>query len=255
MLTRQIGDRERWCLLCGEAYQAPSYTTPTGFCSDCWTPERRREQKRVFAAISRAKSAHLLATLTIVEWLAILDHFKWKCAYCGKKFDVLEHVHSAAQGGVTTRENVVPSCVWCNSRKDKPNLYPETAIPPEHIAWIKSELACIQHQPPIEPAIARNSTSNTLHNLGLVLNDAQNIKLRVREIAQQQGMGKSRLQRESGVSTLTLDHYWFREMKVASIHLPTLERLARALGIQVRDLFAVDDELAGAQKEEVTSES
>jgi hypothetical protein len=42
----------------------------------------RREARSVDINNRRAEMQKLPATLTVVEWLTILDYFDWKCAYC-----------------------------------------------------------------------------------------------------------------------------------------------------------------------------
>src|SRR5438105_14112434 len=44
-----------------------------------------RELDRVNAHIARARSLHAEATLTLVEWLLIMDAHQWKCAYSEEK--------------------------------------------------------------------------------------------------------------------------------------------------------------------------
>src|SRR5258708_10170051 len=44
-----------------------------------------RELERVKANITRARSLRAEASLTLVEWLSILDAYQWKCAYCQEK--------------------------------------------------------------------------------------------------------------------------------------------------------------------------
>jgi DNA-binding Xre family transcriptional regulator len=66
------------------------------------------------------------------------------------------------------------------------------------------------------------------------------ITLRVRELAEEQGMSKSLLQRRSGVTMPTLKLYW--DNKMQSIHLVSIERLARALGVEPLDLLNVQRE-------------
>lgn len=60
------------------------------------------------------------ATLTFDEWMATLEYFQFKCAYCGGKYQVLEHVDCVRFSG-TTKANCVPACNSCNARKyDRP---------------------------------------------------------------------------------------------------------------------------------------
>ncbi len=61
------------------------------------------------------------------------------------------------------------------------------------------------------------------------------VRLRIRELAEQKGMSQSRLQREAGVTMPMLRRYWSNETD--SVHLVSMEKIAKALGVQVSDLF------------------
>jgi len=70
----------------------------------------------------RAIERNIINTLTEQEWLDILETYNYRCAYCGIDFDentlpVRDHVIPISKGGDNTKENVVPSCVICNSKK------------------------------------------------------------------------------------------------------------------------------------------
>ncbi|MEO7021615.1 MAG: helix-turn-helix transcriptional regulator [Ktedonobacteraceae bacterium] len=71
------------------------------------------------------------------------------------------------------------------------------------------------------------------------------VKLLIKDIAEKQGLNRSQLQRVSGVTLPMLYRYW--DNNTESVHLMSMERIAKALGVQVRDLFAADE----PQKEEV----
>jgi len=69
----------------------------------------------------RAREAQLPDDLTTKQWLAILQHFDYHCAYCGAKVDELhqEHFIPTSHGGGLTIGNIVPACPACNlSKKD-----------------------------------------------------------------------------------------------------------------------------------------
>jgi transcriptional regulator with XRE-family HTH domain len=70
------------------------------------------------------------------------------------------------------------------------------------------------------------------------------IKLRIKEVAKQQGWTQSGLQRASGVTMPTLRRYWVNKTK--SVHLESLERIARALKVPAASLLSEEHE-----KEEV----
>lgn len=61
------------------------------------------------------------------------------------------------------------------------------------------------------------------------------VRLLVKELAEKQNMSQSRLQREAGVTMPLLRRYWSNSTE--SVTLDALERIARVLGVQVRDLF------------------
>jgi len=63
----------------------------------------------------------MLATynpLTAQEWQEILKASKGKCYYCHKKTKLtVDHVIPLSKGGRHSKENVVPACQSCNSKK------------------------------------------------------------------------------------------------------------------------------------------
>ena len=74
------------------------------------------------------------------------------------------------------------------------------------------------------------------------------LRLRVADEALKQGWSKSGLQRASGVTMPTLLKYWANS--VESVHLPSLERLARALKVPAASLLV---ELPDEEKKEKES--
>jgi hypothetical protein len=74
-----------------------------------------KEIDRVKAQLKRARTLAADATLTVVDWVQILERFEWQCAYCQEKpFEVMSHIIPLPRGG-TTPENCVPSCYSCSS--------------------------------------------------------------------------------------------------------------------------------------------
>ena len=72
--------------------------------------------------LRRTKEKTILNTLSFSEWLDILIEYENKCAYCGTKFNdnnrsQRDHIIPISKGGDNTKENVVPSCGSCNSKK------------------------------------------------------------------------------------------------------------------------------------------
>jgi len=91
-----------------------------------------RELDRVKAHIARARSLHVEATLTLVEWLVIVDAYQWKCAYCQEKpFEVMHHRISLQEGG-TTPSNCLPACRECRTRRKKKPLVQASPITTEN---------------------------------------------------------------------------------------------------------------------------
>lgn len=81
-------------------------------------PRGYSEAKRVAYHLKRAEALALPATLTLEQWLATLEHFRWKCAYCCENiYQIFEHYIPLFHGGGTTAYNCVPGCPSCNARK------------------------------------------------------------------------------------------------------------------------------------------
>lgn len=53
---------------------------------------------------------------------SVYEHYGCTCCYCGRSFKTselnLDHVLPRSRGGMTTWENIVLSCIPCNTRKD-----------------------------------------------------------------------------------------------------------------------------------------
>jgi hypothetical protein len=56
------------------------------------------------------------------EWELCKKYFNNKCAYCGKETEKLfrDHFENKSMG---TINNLIPSCISCNSSKGKKNFY------------------------------------------------------------------------------------------------------------------------------------
>ncbi len=81
---------------------------------------------------TKARTAHkrrmneemVLSNLTAEEWNDIKKQYKNRCVYCGERKPLnRDHIIPVAKGGSFTKENIIPSCRSCSSRKsDKPVL-------------------------------------------------------------------------------------------------------------------------------------
>jgi len=86
------------------------------------TPDGRAAQQR--AQCNRRRIlANTLNTLTSKEWEDILEQYNYRCAYCGVEFNcellpTKDHVIPISKGGDNTKENIVPACKSCNSKKN-----------------------------------------------------------------------------------------------------------------------------------------
>lgn len=75
------------------------------------------EHNRVNGNNNRASVLGRRADLLLVEWLNLLVAYKFRCAYCGRLFETMDHIISISQGGGTTYTNVAPCCADCNNAK------------------------------------------------------------------------------------------------------------------------------------------
>jgi 5-methylcytosine-specific restriction endonuclease McrA len=133
----------RRCLLCGSAYYGQVPGDEDGICPSCCTPARLRELTRVRGHLARARALGLPATLTLAQWLATIEHFEGRCAYCGASpYRDLDHFIPLSAGGGTTSANCVPACSACNSAKR--GYHPDTglwqAAPADSIARVAAYL-------------------------------------------------------------------------------------------------------------------
>ncbi len=67
-------------------------------------------------------------------------------------------------------------------------------------------------------------------------------RLRVKELAQQQGLKQNALAERSGVTIQLLNRYW--NNNVQRVDLDELEKIAAALNVKIGDLIVSDREIA-----------
>ena len=77
-------------------------------------PEVRRAKDQGYRARKRAADGSFTGT----EWLALVESFGGRCAYCGA-LGALEADHRTplSRGGSNRIENILPACRRCNGRK------------------------------------------------------------------------------------------------------------------------------------------
>lgn len=119
-------ERLRTCTICGTDYtylygQGYSpYSAKNAVCPDCLDeyPILRRVHQLISSNNNRDKAIHgTLGSLSVTEWLETLKHFDFCCAYCGGKYEHIEHFVAIEDGGHTSKNNCVPSCARCNNIK------------------------------------------------------------------------------------------------------------------------------------------
>ncbi|GCE18980.1 helix-turn-helix domain-containing protein [Dictyobacter kobayashii] len=65
------------------------------------------------------------------------------------------------------------------------------------------------------------------------------VRLRIKELAEAQGLNKSQLQLKSGVTLPLLTRYW--NNNTTEVKLDALQKIANALGVKTGELFAEND--------------
>jgi 5-methylcytosine-specific restriction endonuclease McrA len=93
-------------------------------CPTCRTKYPEKEINRLYRALNKAKRLNLPATLTMGQWVRILDFFGHKCVYCMGEYTDIEHLIPLSKGGGTTKDNCYPSCSQCNSSKSNKRMFP-----------------------------------------------------------------------------------------------------------------------------------
>src|SRR5690606_38665285 len=68
-------------------------------------------------------------TYDLDDWRAAMLHFRGRCSYCGRKQSrrlrlTKDHVIPVSKGGLTVRNNIIPSCTRCNSSKSDEDMLP-----------------------------------------------------------------------------------------------------------------------------------
>lgn len=78
-----------------------------------------KAKRQIITARYRARKNQLEATLTLEQWEAIKRIYNYRCAYCGRKPEILtqDHVIAVSKGGSYKVSNIVPACLSCNSSK------------------------------------------------------------------------------------------------------------------------------------------
>ena len=110
-------------------------------------------QKKIFKNIMHKQDAIYLdqfcPKISNKNWRESLNKLtKFKCIYCGKPSESLDHLHPMSKGGTSSTSNCVPCCLSCNGKKSdsevlswyrKQNFYdPRRAMAIR--AWLNDDL-------------------------------------------------------------------------------------------------------------------
>jgi hypothetical protein len=138
-----VQDGQLPCLVCDTLFRPNVHNGK--FCRDCKKYQHEEQQVRLHN--ERARAAKQPGTLTLKEWLKILDLFDWRCAYCQGPYETFEHFLPLMHSGSTSASNCIPSCKHCNALKGKKHPTQLTNIfPGERIARISTLLLLIAQQ-------------------------------------------------------------------------------------------------------------
>ena len=77
----------------------------------------RAERKRVWRNNQRTRDRGQRGDLSVAEWMLLLFAHEFKCAYCGRPYETMDHIIPIGCGGGTTLTNVLPCCRECNEKK------------------------------------------------------------------------------------------------------------------------------------------
>ncbi len=79
-------------------------------------PEVGRARSRNY----RAREVAAVGSFTSAEWLALVETYAGRCAYCGERGPLeADHRTPLSRGGTNTIDNILPACRMCNARKHR----------------------------------------------------------------------------------------------------------------------------------------
>lgn len=130
------------CSVCGDAKPLADFPRNGRFadgmerrradCYVCYNICRKAKSKKSKASFRRFVGSVKVRTgekaeITLEDWKQCLVFFRGSCAYCGRAASrsvklSKDHVVAMVQGGLTTKYNIVPACISCNSSKQGDNL-------------------------------------------------------------------------------------------------------------------------------------
>ena len=118
--TEARAQGKAWCRECGAWH--PAADVRRGLCRNHIRAADRqryacdgehRERRRAHAGMRKRG----VAPVPAIGREYYLELFEGGCAYCDGQAETWDHVVPVAKGGKTTPDNILPSCVSCNSSK------------------------------------------------------------------------------------------------------------------------------------------
>ena len=87
--------------------------------------KRWRTENQTYWRVRDSALRKVTSNFTLSQWLEVLEEFGHRCAYClcGDQKLTMDHVIPVAKGGEHVRENIVPACKSCNSRKKDRSIF------------------------------------------------------------------------------------------------------------------------------------
>jgi 5-methylcytosine-specific restriction endonuclease McrA len=90
----------------------------------------KRKASCARCATKRRTQIEIISTLTAAEWEGIKKSFNQRCVYCGEKKPLtMDHIIPVSKGGFHVKENIVPACRSCNSRKNNKTVLLQLLVP------------------------------------------------------------------------------------------------------------------------------
>ena len=79
---------------------------------------RNKEKYVIYEQKRRSRKKNLPSTLTTQQWEQAKLNFDNKCAYCAREYPLVQdHFIPLSNGGEYSHNNILPSCIFCNSSK------------------------------------------------------------------------------------------------------------------------------------------
>ena len=114
-------DELAWCRRCARWHPA-SVVTKQGLCSTHQREEDRERyahdpEHRLRRRAHSTRRRRGVEPVPPIGMECLTEEFEGRCAYCPSLAATWDHVIPVSKGGLTTPDNILPSCVPCNSSK------------------------------------------------------------------------------------------------------------------------------------------